>query len=107
MLTQGGETWARTYYRNASGMAVSSLLTLMAPGGLTVQTHCVVGTADEPGACETPRGRTRGSVEAYAAIAEFAATAGGGDGAHGPTSSAESGPLLLRSGSNSAAPEAG
>ncbi|MFF2849918.1 hypothetical protein ACFVT5_26815 [Streptomyces sp. NPDC058001] len=106
VLTQGGETWARTYYRNATGAAVSSLLTLMAPGGLTVQTHCTVGTSDDPGACETPRGRTRGSAEAYTAIAEFAAPTGSVDGAHGAVSSAESGPLLLRSGSNSAAPEA-
>ena len=88
VLTQGEQTWARTYYRNATGRELSSVLSMMAPGGHTVRMHCAVGAHDEPGACETPRERTRGVMGAYTAVAEFAAP----DGA---------GPLLLRSGSNS------
>ncbi|WP_338698276.1 hypothetical protein V2W30_19630 [Streptomyces sp. Q6] len=88
VLTQGRDTWARTYYRNATGANLSAVLTLMAPGGRTVQINCAVGAEDEPGMCETPRGRTRGKPARYAAVAEYAT---GGEG-----------PLLLRSGSNSA-----
>jgi hypothetical protein len=90
VLTQGEDTWARTYYRNATGRALDSVLSLMGPGGRTVQMHCAVAAEDEPGTCETPRERTRGNMDAYTAVAEFAAQAGGG-------------PLLLRSGSNSQA----
>ncbi|MGW0706475.1 hypothetical protein ACWD4G_11035 [Streptomyces sp. NPDC002643] len=89
VLSQGEETWARTYYRNATGRKLRSVLSMMAPGGRTVRMHCSVGAEDEPGACETPRERTRGEMGAYSAVAEFAAPDG-------------SGPLLLRSGSNSA-----
>ncbi|MDT0568032.1 hypothetical protein RM704_11200 [Streptomyces sp. DSM 3412] len=88
VLTQGDRTWARTYYRNATGRELSSVLSMMAPGGHTVRIHCAVGAHDEPGVCETPRGRTRGGAGAYTAVAEFAAPDG-------------EGPLLLRSGSNS------
>ncbi|MEB3966002.1 hypothetical protein OKJ48_38135 [Streptomyces kunmingensis] len=88
VLRQERDTWARTYYRNTTGGGLSAVLTLMAPGGRTVQITCVVGAEDEPGMCETPRGRTRAEPARYAAVAEYAA--------HGD------GPLLLRSGSNSA-----
>ncbi|WP_408059482.1 hypothetical protein [Streptomyces europaeiscabiei] len=88
VLTQGEQTWARTYYRNATGRELSSVLSMMAPGEHTVRMRCAVGAHDEPGVCETPRGRTRGAMGAYTAVAEFAAPDGGG-------------PLLLRSGSNS------
>ncbi|MEH0521092.1 hypothetical protein [Streptomyces stelliscabiei] len=88
VLTQGEQTWARTYYRNATGRELSSVLSMMAPGGHTVRMYCAVGAHDEPGACETPRERTRGVMGAYTAVAEFAAPNGDG-------------PLLLRSGSNS------
>ncbi|MER5447800.1 hypothetical protein ABT052_07180 [Streptomyces sp. NPDC002766] len=88
VLTQGDETWARTYYRNTTGDALAAVLSLMGPGGRTVQTNCAVGVEDEPGMCETPRERTRGTPDAYTAVAEFAAKRA-------------SGPLLLRSGSNS------
>lgn len=90
VLTQGGDTWGRTYYRNTTGDELSAVLTVMGPGGRTVQMHCAVGAADEPGACETPRERTAGNAEAYTAVVEFADGSGG--------------PLLLRSGSNSARP---
>ncbi|MFD5079737.1 hypothetical protein [Streptomyces sp. NPDC058371] len=88
VLTQGEDTWARTYYRNATGDELSSALSLMEPDGRTVQMYCAVGAGDEPGMCETPRRRTAGEVAAYTAVAEFAEGAGRG-------------PLLLRSGSNS------
>ncbi|MFJ9816026.1 hypothetical protein ACIRU3_12250 [Streptomyces sp. NPDC101151] len=87
VLTQGEDTWARTYYRNATGEAVDAVLSLMGPGGRTVQMHCPAGADDEPATCETPRERTRGALDGYTAVTEFAAR-----GATG---------LLLRSGSNS------
>ncbi|NUK25616.1 hypothetical protein HRW23_21865 [Streptomyces lunaelactis] len=94
VLTEGRDTWARTYYRNATGEELSSVLTLMGPGGRTLQTNCVVGAGDEPDACETPREPSRGAVAEYSAVAEFATADEVGEG-----------PLLLRSGSNSGAPE--
>ncbi|MYQ47109.1 hypothetical protein GTW40_18945 [Streptomyces sp. SID4985] len=87
VLTRGGESWARTYYRNTSGDAVDALLSLMGPGGRTVLTRCAAGGGDEPATCETPRLRTRGAPGAFTAVAEFA---GRGDAA----------PLMLRAGSN-------
>ncbi|MFJ8645201.1 hypothetical protein ACIRNI_03670 [Streptomyces sp. NPDC093546] len=99
VLAEGRETWARTYYRNATGGELAAVLALMGPGGRTLQTHCAVPADDEPGACETPRAPRRGMPGEYAAVAEFAAS---GD--------AETSPLLLRSGSamaNSPARSAG
>ena len=94
VLAQEGDTWARTYYRNATGEQLRAVLTLMGPGGRTVQMHCAVGADDEPGACETPREPAQGEPTAYTAIAEFAAPQGA-EGAE------KERPLLLRSGSNS------
>ncbi|MEW2114546.1 hypothetical protein AB0945_05025 [Streptomyces sp. NPDC005474] len=90
VLSQGEETWARTYYRNATGRELTSELSLMGPDAHTVQLRCAVGADDEPGMCETPRERTAGEPGAYTAVAEFAGAGG-------------QGPLLLRSGSNSGA----
>jgi hypothetical protein len=90
VLTRGGRTWGRTYYRNATGEELTSVLVLMAPGGRTVQTNCKVEAGDEPRTCETPREPSADSASDYRAIAEFAVHDGTGDG-----------PLLLRSGSNS------
>ncbi|MDT9691954.1 hypothetical protein Q5762_27210 [Streptomyces sp. P9(2023)] len=92
VLTEGPDTWGRTYYRNAGGQRLDAILTLMGPAGRTVQVRCAVAARDEPGACETPRERARGAVSAYSAVAEFA---GAGEGT--------STPLLLRAGSNTAA----
>ena len=91
VLTQGEDTWARAYYRNATGAAVDSVLSLMGPGGRTVQTRCPAGADDEPATCETPREHTRGNLDAYTAVTEFASR--GADGR-----------LLLRSASNSEHP---
>ncbi|MFI2431726.1 hypothetical protein [Streptomyces sp. NPDC018693] len=88
VLTQGADTWARTYYRNATGRALDAALSLMGPGGRTVQMWCTVSAHDEPASCETPREPTRGAPDRYTAVAEFADTA-------------PDAPLLLRSGSNS------
>ncbi|MGW3307166.1 hypothetical protein ACWDG9_11325 [Streptomyces sp. NPDC001073] len=93
VMTQGEDTWARTYYRNATGDDLDAVLSLMGPGDRTVQMHCVVEAEDEPALCETPRERTRGELAGYTAVAEFAGRGG-------------SGPLLLRSGSNSSSPTA-
>nr|WP_237539216.1 hypothetical protein [Streptomyces sp. SID486] len=88
VLTQGEDTWARAYYRNATGESLDSVLSLMGPDDRTVQTHCVTGAGDEPATCETPREHTRGVPAAYTAVTEFA-------------SRGSRGALLLRSGSNS------
>ncbi|MFE9120722.1 hypothetical protein [Streptomyces sp. NPDC007172] len=96
VLRQGRDTWARTYYRNATGQELRAVLTLMGPDGRTVETNCQVAADDQPDSCESPRqGRTGGSAAmgAYSAIAEFS---GAGEDA----------PLLLRSGSNSSEPAA-
>ncbi|MGI5426988.1 hypothetical protein [Streptomyces sp. CA-179760] len=90
VVTQGARTWARTYYRNATGEALDAVLTLMEPGARTVRMTCAVSAEDEPRTCETPREPVRGDLAAYTAVAEFARRAG-------------QGPLLLRSGSNSPA----
>ncbi|MEU1478751.1 hypothetical protein ACFYZ8_35735 [Streptomyces sp. NPDC001668] len=87
VLTQGEQTWARTYYRNATGAALDAVLSFMEPGGRTVQLRCPVGAGDEPDSCETPRERTQGAPAGYTAVAEFARRG--------------TEPLLLRVGSNS------
>ncbi|MFE5941102.1 hypothetical protein [Streptomyces sp. NPDC056480] len=94
VLAEGPDTWGRTYYRNATGQNLDAFLTLMAPGGRTVQVRCPVAAQDEPGTCETPRERGQGVATAYTAVAEFA---GAGEGGNTP--------LLLRAGSNTAGSE--
>jgi hypothetical protein len=89
VLTRSGESWARTYYRNATGATLDAVLSLMGPGGRSVLMRCAVPAEDDPGICETPRERTRAELDGYTAVAEFAERAGDG--------------LLLRSGSNSGA----
>ncbi|MFF0200985.1 hypothetical protein [Streptomyces sp. NPDC005017] len=88
VLTRGEDTWARAYYRNATGEPLQAALSLLGPGDRTVQTYCAVSAGDEPASCDTPRERSRARTAEYSAFAEFAAA--GADG-----------PLLLRSGSNS------
>ncbi|MFF4181660.1 hypothetical protein ACFYZ9_00590 [Streptomyces sp. NPDC001691] len=92
VLERGRDTWARTYYRNATGEELRSALTLMGPGGRTVETNCQVAADDQPESCETPH--ESASVRApgagaYSAVSEF-------------SGAGEDSPLLLRSGSNSA-----
>jgi hypothetical protein len=99
VLTAERGTWARTYYRNTTGAELRSVLSLMGPGGRTVQTNCAVAADEEPAVCETPREKAGGSAR-YSAVAEFAAPApGGGAGRNGRAIE----PLLLRSGSDVAA----
>ncbi|UXY24593.1 hypothetical protein N8I84_20405 [Streptomyces cynarae] len=90
VLTQGRDTWARTYYRNATGERLTGVLSFMAPGGRSVEMHCAVDAADDPAVCDTPRQRVAGDMGAYSAVAEFSRSDGGG-------------PLLLRSGSDQVA----
>ncbi|MFD4257042.1 hypothetical protein ACFWR9_05280 [Streptomyces sp. NPDC058534] len=87
VLAQGAETWARTYYRNATGDRLEAVLSLMGPDGRSLRMRCAVSAEDTPGTCETPRERARGGLAGYTAVAEFASRAGYG-------------PLLLRTGSN-------
>jgi hypothetical protein len=95
VFTQGAETWARAYYRNTTGRALSTALSLLTPGGGAVRLTCAIGAEDEPGTCETPRRRTDGEPGAYEAVAEFARQGAAGAAADG-------GALLLRVGSGSA-----
>ncbi|WP_406428346.1 hypothetical protein [Streptomyces sp. NBC_01589] len=99
-MTDGRATWARGYYRNTTGDELRSVLTLMRPGGRTVETHCVVESQDEPGGCETPRRSSCGGRDEYVAVAEC--TSGGV-----PDGTTEEAPLLLRSGSDPASSAAG
>ncbi|MFI9050646.1 hypothetical protein [Streptomyces sp. NPDC053427] len=89
VLAEKGLTWARTYYRNATGDPLRAVLTLLRPDGRSVQVHCEVPAAGVPGVCETPIGATRhrGRLR-YDAVAEVSDAAGER--------------LLLRSGANSA-----
>ncbi|MEU4209919.1 hypothetical protein AB0F13_07945 [Streptomyces sp. NPDC026206] len=88
VLERAGDTWARTYYRNATGTPLAGVLTLMAPAGRTVQVHCRLAATDDPDLCETPHEPTLRGHGSYAAVAEIASTEG---------------KLMLRSGSNSPA----
>ncbi|GCD36237.1 hypothetical protein OEIGOIKO_03997 [Streptomyces chrestomyceticus JCM 4735] len=93
VLTEGGLTWGRTYYRNTSGKPLRAVLSLLRPDGRTVQAHCDLPAGDEPATCETPREATVGGDRApYTAVVEIADARGERK--------------LLRSGSN-AAPDAG
>lgn len=98
VLTRGSETWARTYYRNATGGPLESVLSLMGPDGRSVRTSCAVSVEDAPGTCETPPehtgGASRGGLSGYTAVAEFARRAGDG-------------PLLLRAGSSGGSGDSG
>jgi hypothetical protein len=87
VLSRGEDTWARTYYRNATGRPLDAFLSLMGPAGRTVRTTCAVADEDEPESCETPHEPSRGKPAAYTAVTEFA-------------EAIADGPLLLRSGSN-------
>ncbi|MFF4473955.1 hypothetical protein ACFYZ3_30940 [Streptomyces sp. NPDC001599] len=93
VLARGAETWARTYYRNATGGPLEAVLSLMGPDGRSVRMRCAVSAEDAPGSCETPPeetgGASRGGLAGYSAVAEFARRAGYG-------------PLLLRAGSGAA-----
>ncbi|MEU1817367.1 hypothetical protein ABZ543_19560 [Streptomyces roseifaciens] len=110
VLEQGNETWARTYYRNATGAPLRAVLTLMGPDGRTVQVHCRTTASDDPDGCETPRARTVRAGSGASARSGKAAEGGeaAGDGLGGDPYEAVAeiasadGKLLLRSGSNSA-----
>ncbi|MBB1242689.1 hypothetical protein GL263_03745 [Streptomyces durbertensis] len=90
VLEQDDETWARAYYRNASGESLTAVLSLLRPDGRSLQVHCALDGSAEPGTCETPRQRSVRAVDGelpYTAVLEVASS----DGER----------LLLRSGSNS------
>lgn len=91
VLTHDGGVWARAYYRNATGEELRPVLSLMGPGGRTVELHCAPATDDEPGTCETPRVPSPAVPRSATAVAEFVGA--------GPVDEA---PLLLRAGSERA-----
>ena len=70
-ISESGDTWARTYYRNTTGEALTGVLSLMRPDGSTVEVDCPVGTGKRSGVCETPHGPTVAG-RSYDAVAEFA-----------------------------------
>ena len=78
VLTGGGESWGRTYYRNATGREMDAAVVLMGPEGRNAQVVCRLDAGDEPGVCETPREPVvrGGAGEPYAAVAEFASEDG-------------------------------
>ncbi|TVL92299.1 hypothetical protein [Streptomyces sp. SAJ15] len=123
VLTEGRESWARTYYRNATGGPLTVALTLMRADGQTRQVYCPVAADDDPATCETPRGAaSRGAETRRGATAQEAPEQGsepsgaapeaadgaaervGGPGVAETTAMAEvasaEGLLLLRSGSS-------
>lgn len=100
VMTDGRATGAHSYYRNTTGDELRSVLTLMGPGGRTVEARCAVESQGEPGGCETPHRSSCGGPDEYVAVAEYA---GGGV----PDGTAEEAPLLLRSGSDPAPSAAG
>ncbi|MCZ0994176.1 hypothetical protein O1L44_15180 [Streptomyces noursei] len=77
VLTEGGRTWARTFFRNSTGDPLRAALTLLRPDGRSVQTECAVPADGAPGECETPDGPTVGGARLpYGAVAEFTDAAG-------------------------------
>lgn len=110
VLTESGETWARTYYRNATNSPLRAVLSLLRPDGRTTQVHCRLPAADEPGLCETPRRQTR-KAAAGAGASGVGESVTGSDGererAHAVYEAVaeiapqDSGRRLLRAGSNS------
>ncbi|OCC11632.1 hypothetical protein A3Q37_02320 [Streptomyces sp. PTY087I2] len=91
VMTRSGTVWARVYFRNTTGEELRSVLTLLGPGGRTVELHCAPAAHDEPGSCETPGVPSSGAPGTATAVAEFTGA--------GP---AEEAPLLLRAGSERA-----
>ncbi|WP_050499985.1 hypothetical protein [Streptomyces globisporus] len=88
VMARGDTVWARVYYRNATGEELRSVLTLMGPGGRTVELHCAPAAHDEPDTCQTPGVPSSGKPGSATAVAEFVGA--------GPV---EEAPLLLRAGS--------
>ncbi|MFE9391159.1 hypothetical protein [Streptomyces sp. NPDC006784] len=84
VLTEGGDTWARTYYRNPTGSRLPALLTLHGPDGRTARVRCVLRGGHEGGVCETPRDGTPETSDdrpplaahAYSAVAEVSSVNG-------------------------------
>ncbi|WP_431980628.1 hypothetical protein [Streptomyces qinglanensis] len=84
VLTDGGGTWARTYYRNPTGSRLPALLTLRGPDGRTARVRCVLRGGREGGVCETPRDgaaetsedRAPVAAHAYSAVAEVSSVNG-------------------------------
>ncbi|MGP3980660.1 hypothetical protein [Streptomyces sp. KR80] len=108
VLSEGRDSWARTYYRNGTGRALRAVLTLMRPDGRTVQVHCTVEAEDDPGACETPRA-PKGAAAARGARSSASGSSSESAGASrvsemydavAEIASEDSQRLLLRSGSN-------
>lgn len=54
VMTDGHVTSARSYCRDTTGDELRSVLTLMGPGGRTVETRCTVESQDDPRDCEMP-----------------------------------------------------
>ncbi|UNZ18487.1 hypothetical protein [Streptomyces sp. 891-h] len=80
VLTRGVETWARAYYRNATGHRLPVSLALYGPGEGESRVRCTMRGDGRRGVCETPRGPGAGATEpgkgASTAVAEVFAADG-------------------------------
>ena len=68
VLTEDGDTWARTYYRNATNGQLPTVLTLMRSDGRTVQVHCTLPAADEPGSARRHGTRAAGRTAEWGRV---------------------------------------
>ena len=76
VLNRGRDTWARTYYRNATGQELGSVLTLMGPDGRTLETNCQVAADDQPDSCETPHQSASGAAPGRGRIRRWRSSRG-------------------------------
>ncbi|MEU4964507.1 hypothetical protein ACH4RA_10910 [Streptomyces smyrnaeus] len=79
VLTEGGDTWARAYYRNPTGGRLPVVLTLHGPDGSLARAHCTLRGDGDPGVCETPRGRSAKATadkDTYMAVADVSSADG-------------------------------
>ncbi|MDI2131893.1 hypothetical protein [Yinghuangia seranimata] len=73
---EGGEIWARVYYRNPTRDPLLLVLSLLRPDAGTVQIRCTIDAAAGDGQCETPRLRSDEPLSAWSAVAEIATADG-------------------------------
>ncbi|MEU2720064.1 hypothetical protein [Streptomyces smyrnaeus] len=79
VLTEGGDSWARAYYRNPTGDRLPVVLTLHGPDGSLARAHCTLRGDGDPGMCETPRGRSAKATagkDTYTAVADVSSADG-------------------------------
>lgn len=75
---EGGEVWARVYYRNTSAEPLMLVLGMVRPGvgAGSLQMTCDIDAKSGDGQCDTPRLRTDQPLAAWSAVAEIATADG-------------------------------